>query len=351
MNFIVVHLLKHLTEEEAFWTLNSLVESFLPIDYYANMAGILVDQKVFSLLLQANIPDFWEHLRKMRVDPSLVSLQWFISCFSHSLCPDVAERIWDYFFLHGPKILFRAGLALISLTKNDFLTCKSAQKSSFVLTQVEDVLFLIERNPRNFQDVEALSQTIFLDKFKVLSNRRISELRKEARKELVEGACRERAKMRKSGGKLRYVALLPLNPARVKVGLAEIAQYECNEEWPVCAFDHTLKAKSHMSHQCQSKMGKEWIDDYFDAPLKRSSEISNCTSPDMLLIERNRHICKNKPFVEKVNKLLLLDDPCTEAFPLDLIELTIDGKLNTCNIMEEYIEHVLVYRIPVLDNK
>ena len=43
MNFIVGRLIKYMNEEEAFWTTAMLLETILPIDYYSNMIGVLID--------------------------------------------------------------------------------------------------------------------------------------------------------------------------------------------------------------------------------------------------------------------------------------------------------------------
>jgi len=43
MNFIVGNLLKILSEEESFWVFVSITENILPIDYYSDMLGIIVD--------------------------------------------------------------------------------------------------------------------------------------------------------------------------------------------------------------------------------------------------------------------------------------------------------------------
>lgn len=43
MNFIVGRLLKFMDEESAFWTLTMVVETILPLDYYSNMVGVLID--------------------------------------------------------------------------------------------------------------------------------------------------------------------------------------------------------------------------------------------------------------------------------------------------------------------
>ncbi len=44
MNFIVGRMLKYMSEEEAFWTLTMIIETMLPIDFYSNMVGALIDQ-------------------------------------------------------------------------------------------------------------------------------------------------------------------------------------------------------------------------------------------------------------------------------------------------------------------
>lgn len=73
MNFIVGRLLKFMGEEEAFWTTTMILETVLPLDYYSNMIGVLIDQKVFFELLKKKLPDVVEHLSKMHFDPSLLA--------------------------------------------------------------------------------------------------------------------------------------------------------------------------------------------------------------------------------------------------------------------------------------
>jgi len=44
-------------EEDAFWIFTMMVESILPLDYYSNMVGALIDQKVFYKHFKEKIPD------------------------------------------------------------------------------------------------------------------------------------------------------------------------------------------------------------------------------------------------------------------------------------------------------
>ncbi len=91
LNFIVAHLLRYMNEEEAFWTLCCLIEYILPIDYYILMIGVLIDQKVFRKLVKSKLPQLAGHLKKLGLNPSLVSLQWFICLFSNNLHFEVCE--------------------------------------------------------------------------------------------------------------------------------------------------------------------------------------------------------------------------------------------------------------------
>ena len=43
MNFIAARLIACQKEEEAFWTLCQLIECILPMDYYSNLLGVLID--------------------------------------------------------------------------------------------------------------------------------------------------------------------------------------------------------------------------------------------------------------------------------------------------------------------
>jgi hypothetical protein len=63
MNFVVMMLLFHMTEEMAFWTLAALIEDILPPDYYSQtMLGICVDQSVFDRCVEEHMPKLHSHL-------------------------------------------------------------------------------------------------------------------------------------------------------------------------------------------------------------------------------------------------------------------------------------------------
>lgn len=73
MNFIVGRLLKYMNDEECFWTLAMIIETMLPIDYYSNMVGVLIDQQVFKEYVKDLLPELYEHFNKLKFDPSLLA--------------------------------------------------------------------------------------------------------------------------------------------------------------------------------------------------------------------------------------------------------------------------------------
>lgn len=98
-----------------------MVESILPIDYYSNMVGVLIDQKIFYDIFKQKIPDLCDHLNYVGFDPSLLAFQWFVCFLSYNLPSEVSIRVWDLFFLKGIKIIFRVSLALLHLMKSSLM--------------------------------------------------------------------------------------------------------------------------------------------------------------------------------------------------------------------------------------
>jgi len=122
-NFVVAHLLRHMGEEEAFWVFCCIIENVLPLDYFTYMLGVLVDQGIFRNAVKDSLPNVWTLLKKHNMDPSLVSMQWFICLYTQNIQPEVADTLWDHMFLQGSKILFKAGLAMLCLLEKNILKC------------------------------------------------------------------------------------------------------------------------------------------------------------------------------------------------------------------------------------
>eukprot|EP01048_Picozoa_sp_COSAG05_P021106 COSAG05_NODE_3784_length_1838_cov_2.334675_1_plen_334_part_00 len=114
MNYIVALLLLFMEEDEAFWTLVSIVEDLLPDSFYAdNMNSLLMELDLFDELLRKKLPALARHFDRLSLDIKTVCSQWFLLVFVNVLPLESVLRVWDSFFVEGSAILFRVGLGIL----------------------------------------------------------------------------------------------------------------------------------------------------------------------------------------------------------------------------------------------
>nr|XP_060611667.1 TBC1 domain family member 2B [Anolis sagrei ordinatus] len=122
LNRLAAIALLYLEEEDAFWCLVTIVEVFMPRDYYTKtLLGSQVDQRVFKDLMGEKLPRLATHFELHRVDYSLITFNWFLVVFVDSVVSDILFRIWDAFLYEGPKVIFRYALALFKYKEEEIL--------------------------------------------------------------------------------------------------------------------------------------------------------------------------------------------------------------------------------------
>ncbi|KAI8362751.1 rab-GTPase-TBC domain-containing protein [Blakeslea trispora] len=122
MNIVTSSLLIYMTEEQAFWALNTLVDHLCPGYYSSSMYGVLLDQVVLEELVKQYLPKVLEHLHQKEIQLSVACLPWFLTLYINSMPLPFAFRILDCFFLEGPKILFQIALAVLKMNEEELLT-------------------------------------------------------------------------------------------------------------------------------------------------------------------------------------------------------------------------------------
>lgn len=116
LNFLAGVLLLIFPESTAFAFLQLITCEILPPDYFtATMIGVQTDVRVFLDLVQKKYPRVSAHCNKLGVDLGVVSLSWFLCLFTKTLPLEACLIVWDSLLLEGNKVLFRFGLALISI--------------------------------------------------------------------------------------------------------------------------------------------------------------------------------------------------------------------------------------------
>ncbi|CAN6674801.1 hypothetical protein TRVA0_066S00166 [Trichomonascus vanleenenianus] len=137
MNMIAaILLLTYATEEDAFWSLVSLVENILPEGFFSPpLLTSRADQRVFShCYFPQHLPKLQEHFDSLGVEVSAVTFDWFLSCFTDALPAEVLFRVWDVFLcVEGLIYLFRIALALFKIYEKQLLQLNtSAEVYSFI---------------------------------------------------------------------------------------------------------------------------------------------------------------------------------------------------------------------------
>lgn len=222
------------------------------------------------------------------------------------------------------------------------------------------MLSKLEAVTKELTDVTSLIQAMESKKLKLFTNGYIAKLRSEKHKKIRFQVSPFSNLYTSSGtkvsGKLRYIAQLPLR-AIMDHSLNEIEEQkedihlECNESWPICAFDHTFKNRRPECFKFRSKEfseESEWINSYFEPnpeefePMKKKIR----KEEDMLLIQREKHYCFNKEFTKKINDLLMINNSCEDAFPPDFIDVNVKEPWKQNMIIEKYLEYIIKYVVP-----
>uniref|UniRef100_A0A8C1XHL7 TBC1 domain family, member 2 n=1 Tax=Cyprinus carpio TaxID=7962 RepID=A0A8C1XHL7_CYPCA len=88
-------------EEDAFWCLEVIVDYIMPPHYYTKD---LADQRVLKDLMSEKLPRLTAHLEALKVDVSLITVEWFLVLFVESLPARILFKVWDAFLYEGIKI-------------------------------------------------------------------------------------------------------------------------------------------------------------------------------------------------------------------------------------------------------
>ena len=97
---IVGSLVKLLDEEQAFWTLVQISECYLPLDYYSNLFGIMIDMQIFEDLLNIHCKETIDHINECFF-PLLLILNWFVTLLQSEVKPETSVFILTAYLLRG----------------------------------------------------------------------------------------------------------------------------------------------------------------------------------------------------------------------------------------------------------
>ena len=91
-NFLAGRILKIIQDEEsAFWVFVQVIEHILPINYFSEMSGLMVDIDITINLLDQYFPNLIQHMESNFLLDYFknILIQWFVSLFIQNLNEEV----------------------------------------------------------------------------------------------------------------------------------------------------------------------------------------------------------------------------------------------------------------------
>ncbi|KAJ2822335.1 GTPase activating protein (GAP), partial [Coemansia erecta] len=190
MNIVASTMLIFMTEEQVFWTLSVMCDRMVPGYYSPSMYGASLDQSIFQSLVEETMPSLAHSFKAHDIQLSIACLPWFLTLFVNSMPLVYALRVLDCFFLEGPKILFRIGLAILKINGGALLD--AGDDGTFLFTLKEyyatlgDSAYPDSKNARARQ-VTRFHELLYVaySDFPSITHARIEELRRSHQLRIV----------------------------------------------------------------------------------------------------------------------------------------------------------------------
>jgi hypothetical protein len=134
-----------------------LIESILPLNFYSELAGIIVDCSILIKLIKIYLPNLYNHLVNIGFELSLnnVLYKWFVSVYIQNLSLDLSLIIWDVLVLEGNIVMFKSALAILKIVKHKIMS----------LDSMEDLNYIFEDCTRHLNDNYTMLYYLILRRF------------------------------------------------------------------------------------------------------------------------------------------------------------------------------------------
>ena len=289
MNFIVCRLLLIMdNEEQAFWIFIQIIEKILPIIYYSDLAGIIIDTTIIDAFISFYLNNFYNYLAVNSFKLSLNNFihKWMVSLFTQALSPEMSYTFLDFFFLDGEISLFKCSL--------------------FVMTMIEE--YLIKNNdfeymfnmfneaPSHIHDPKTLIYFLYEKNFEI-NNNDINNYREKIKIPVLNKLKEE---IRESFYKLCEDRKKSLKMKKI----------HCNPCWPTCLYDNYNHIVVEYVILKENK-SPFLINDYYyiknegnnNGKFDNIEELGHSSNKD-ILIERHKHVCDDMKLVNTSQNLI-----------------------------------------------
>ena len=283
MNFVVSRLLLILgNEEHTFWVFYQIMETFLRLNYYFDLTGIIIETTLIETMLPIYLPELHEFLEKNNFNMTISNFihKWMVCIFTQTLKVEMVYTFLDFFFLDGNFSLIKNSLFIFASLQEDILKQNSFEDIYSVLTEIDKritnpramIYFLEEKN-------------YYLEEINIINIRKLLSVP-------ITNSLKS--------GELTSTAKRTWDENRE---LLKKRNINCDPNWPFCLYEVDHEIPEVLIFKESNRIF--YIDDYYyikskgyeDEQEDRVEQIGNKVD-QKLLIERHRHICDDQKLVD-----------------------------------------------------
>lgn len=182
MNIIGGFLLTYMEEASAFYMLVAICQNMLFNFYSKTISGTIINQKIFTRLLQLKKPNIASYLREKDVPIEVVVTPWFMCLFISYLPKQIVVRILDRFFMDGIIILHQAALTIFSLSEEQIYK----EKHSFnILTTLRSDAWEVDHFFKEMDTFKGITMDIYLHYQRKCSHNYLKARNRQAKEEAM----------------------------------------------------------------------------------------------------------------------------------------------------------------------
>jgi hypothetical protein len=283
MNFVVSRLLLILgNEEHTFWVFYQIMEYFLPVYYYFDLTGIIIETTLVETMLPIYLPELHSFLEKNNFNMTISNFihKWMVCIFTQTLKVEMVYTFLDFFFLDGNFSLIKNSLFIFASLQEDILKQNSFEDIYSVLTEIDKritnpramIYFLEEKN-------------FYLEEINIINIRKLLSVP-------ITNSLKS--------GELTSTAKRTWDENRE---LLKKRNINCDPNWPFCLYEVDHEIPEVLIFKESNRIF--YIDDYYyikskgyeDEQEDRVEQIGNKVD-QKLLIERHRHTCDDQKLVD-----------------------------------------------------
>lgn len=169
-SFLAAALLLHMPEEQAFGVLVKIMYDYDLRDFFKNDFAMLhLHFYQLERLLQDTLPELYDHLQDMNLEPHMYASQWFLTLFTAKFPLHMVFHILDIFLSEGKNVIFSIALALLKISRKDLLALDFEGVLKYFRVQL----------PKRFRTEEATKELIQTAVGLKISSRKLKKYEKE----------------------------------------------------------------------------------------------------------------------------------------------------------------------------